>query len=136
MIGQARILMNLQRFGNAITSSGILNLRHSSYARDFGPVEEGCKCTCCRPKDDGGLAITRAYVYHLVQKETVGAHLLTMHNVHHMLNLMKRMRDAILEDRLPAFIKGFFAKLYKVNTKYPEWAVKALSSVGVELMTD
>jgi queuine tRNA-ribosyltransferase len=65
----------LQRFGNAITSGGLLNLKHSSYAEDFGPVEEDCTCTCCRPKESGGLGITRAYIYHLAAKETVGAHL-------------------------------------------------------------
>ena len=65
----------LQRFGNAITSSGVLNLKHSSFAEDFGPIEAGCACACCRPVEGGGLAITRAFVHHLAAKETVGAHL-------------------------------------------------------------
>jgi tRNA-guanine family transglycosylase len=68
-------MSSLQRFGNAITSRGVLNLKHARYAEDFGPVEEGCTCMCCRPKEDGGLGISRAYVCHLAAKETVGAHL-------------------------------------------------------------
>lgn len=64
-----------QRFGNAITLTGTLNLRHATFANDFNVIEEGCSCTCCRREDQGGLGITRAYIYHVASKETVGAHL-------------------------------------------------------------
>lgn len=64
-----------KRFGNAVTSFGALNLRHGKYAEDFSPVEEGCSCICCRPSSQGGLGVTRAYIYHLAAKETAGAHL-------------------------------------------------------------
>ncbi len=64
-----------QRFGNAITSSGNLNLRHASFATDFAPVEPNCTCTCCRPVSEGGLGITRAFIHHVAAKETAGAHL-------------------------------------------------------------
>ena len=64
-----------QRFGNAVTSFGTLNLRNSSYAEDFSVIEEGCKCVCCRPLGEGGLGITRAFVHHVTAKETAGAHL-------------------------------------------------------------
>ena len=70
-----RILTSTQRFGNAVVSSGNLNLRNQAFAEDFGPVEEGCTCSTCRPKDQGGLGISRAYLHHLAAKETVGAHL-------------------------------------------------------------
>ncbi|KAL8891296.1 MAG: hypothetical protein Q9215_001709, partial [Flavoplaca cf. flavocitrina] len=62
------------RFGNAITSSGNLNLRHASFATDFAPVEPDCTCTCCRPVSEGGLGITRAFIHHVAAKETAGAH--------------------------------------------------------------
>jgi tRNA-guanine family transglycosylase len=122
-----------QRFGNAITARGVLNLRNAVYAADFGPIEAGCRCVCCRSSEDGGLGITRAYIYHVTAKETAGAHLLTMHNVHYQLNLMKQVREAIMEDRYPAFVKDFFCALYDDPSKYPEWAVCALRGVGVEL---
>ena len=64
-----------QRFGAAITPHGILNLRNKAYAYDFTPIQEDCRCTCCRPKSEGGLGITKAYIHHLAVKETVGAHL-------------------------------------------------------------
>lgn len=55
--------------------TGTLNLRHRSFAEDFRPVQEGCTCSICLPKEQGGLGITRAYLHHLAAKETVGAHL-------------------------------------------------------------
>ncbi|KAI4922644.1 hypothetical protein J4E90_001077 [Alternaria incomplexa] len=125
------------RFGNAITSRGSLNLRNAMYSEDFSPVEEGCRCTCCRPTSDGGLGITRAYIYHVTAKETAGAHLLTMHNVYYQLNLMREAREAIMQDRYPQFVKDFFGDLYnREKDKYPIWAVDALKSVGVDLLAE
>ncbi|RMZ73381.1 hypothetical protein GMOD_00007888 [Pyrenophora seminiperda CCB06] len=123
------------RFGNAITARGTVNLRNAIHSEDFGPIEEGCKCTCCRPALEGGLGITRAYVYHVTAKETAGAHLLTMHNVYYQLNLMRLAREAIMEDRYPQFVKHFFDTLYSgAKEKYPKWAVDALKGVGVDLL--
>ena len=68
----------------------------------------------------------------MASKETVGAHLLTMHNVHYQLNLMKNAREAILEDRYPAFVRQFFARMYPDGA--PQWARDALGSVGVEVL--
>ncbi|OJD15882.1 queuine tRNA-ribosyltransferase [Emergomyces pasteurianus Ep9510] len=124
------------RFGNAVTSVGTLNLRNASYANDFGPIEEGCQCICCRCKANGGLEITRAYIHHLAAKETVGAHLLTMHNVHYMLAMMSSLRQAIIEDRFPDFLRVFFLKMYGHSSNIPQWAITALRGVGVDLLAD
>ncbi|KAF7522586.1 hypothetical protein PCG10_007305 [Penicillium crustosum] len=125
------------RFGDAIVSSGTLKLSHKSFAEDFGPVEEGCTCTCCRPTDQGGLGLTRAYMHHITAKETVGAHLLTIHNVHYMLTLMGKIRQAIIEDQYPAFLRKFFSDIYGGDkSKFPEWAVGALRGVNVDLLAD
>ena len=123
------------RFGNAVTATGVFNLRHATYAYDFRPVEEGCKCTCCRPQSEGGLGITRAYIHHVAAKETAGAHLLSMHNVHYLLDLMRQAREAIVEDQYPAFLIEYFSKLYGGDKeKYPIWAVEALRGVGIDLI--
>lgn len=119
------------RFGNAITRHGVQNLKHNRYANDFGPVEDGCGCTVCRPKCDGGLGVSRAYIHHLAAKETVGAHLLTMHNVHWMLDMMKRARAAIREDKYPSFVREFFQLYFQRGA--PEWAIEALAGVGIEI---
>ncbi|KAM0796083.1 queuine tRNA-ribosyltransferase [Usnea florida] len=123
------------RFGNAIVSTGNLNLRHSSFANDFTAIEVDCTCPCCRPNEEGGLGITRAYIYHVASKETAGAHLLTMHNVHYLLSLMGKVRAAIIEDRYPDFLRAYFSKAYGGDmTRVPRWAVTALREVGVDLL--
>ncbi|KAM5468053.1 putative tRNA-guanosine(34) preQ1 transglycosylase [Microsporum ferrugineum] len=122
------------RFGNALTPYGTLGLRRANFSRDFGPIDENCKCKTCRPKEEGGLGITRAYLHHLAAKETVGAHFITMHNVHYLLALMDSARQAILEDRYPQFLKEFFGNLYGEKSKIPKWAVVALRGVGVDLL--
>ncbi|ROT41785.1 queuine tRNA-ribosyltransferase [Sodiomyces alkalinus F11] len=121
------------RFGNAITKHGVLNLRNAQFGNDFGPIEEGCGCLCCRPQH---LGVTRAFISHNAAKETVAAHLLTIHNVWYQLNLMKQVRQSIIEDRFPAFLRQFFSDLYDDKSKYPEWAVDALKRVGVDLLND
>lgn len=124
------------RFGNAVTARGVLNLRNRQYADDFGPVEEGCGCPCCRPAgEEGALGVTRAFVHHNTAKETVAAHLLTIHNVWYQLNLMMQAREAIIADKFPEFVRGFFAGLYS-KKEYPLWAVNALRGVGIDLIQD
>lgn len=110
----------------------MLNLRRVAYANDFSPIEEGCVCTCCRPREEGGLGITKAFIYHVASKETSAAHLLTMHNVQFQISLMESVRKSIIEDQFPQFLRDFFLKLYP-NKKYPEWVVGALEGVGVQL---
>ncbi|CRG92794.1 queuine tRNA-ribosyltransferase [Talaromyces islandicus] len=124
------------RFGNAITPHGVIHLRNIAFANDFAPIQQDCTCPCCRPKSAGGLGITRAFCHHLVAKETVGAHLLTMHNVHYQLSLMNSIRQAILDDRYPAFLLDFFDKYYGSRQNSPQWAVDALRGVGVDLLHD
>ncbi|KAJ4857096.1 queuine tRNA-ribosyltransferase domain-containing protein [Trichoderma breve] len=120
------------RFGNAVTKNGVLNIRNFKYANDFGPIEPGCGCMCCREGEDG-MGITRAFIHHNASKETVAAHLLTIHNVWYQLQLMRDIRQAVIEDRFPALIREFFAGLYEDKTQYPEWAVEALKRVNVDL---
>ncbi|KAJ2897169.1 queuine tRNA-ribosyltransferase [Zalerion maritima] len=124
------------RFGNAITSKGMLNLRNAKHMHDFGPIEEGCGCTCCRSRDEGGLGVTRSFINHNAAKETVAAHLLSIHNVWYQLELMRQVRQSIVQDRFPAFIRQFFADLYPTPAQYPKWAVDALKVVNIDLMDD
>ena len=122
------------RFGNAVTCDGVLNLRNVGYASDFSPIEAGCTCQCCRPVEEGGLGITKAFIYSVASKETAGAHLLTIHNVHYLLSLMGSVRDAILEDRYPQFLRQYFQRLYKHPSNIPEWVITALRRVHVDLL--
>jgi queuine tRNA-ribosyltransferase len=60
-----------------------------------------------------------------------------MHNVYYQLNLMRLVREAIMQDRYPQFIMDFFSKLYNgEKERYPIWAVDALRGVGVDLLSE
>ncbi|CAO3587362.1 unnamed protein product [Absidia cylindrospora] len=117
------------RFGNALTMNGIVSLKSGKYAADFGPIEEGCDCSTCKN-------YTRSYIHLLTaSKETVGCHLVSVHNVAFQLRLMNGMRQAIIKDEFPAHVNKFFASYFGGDKdKYPAWAVSALKSVGIDLL--
>ena len=82
------------RTGSALTAAGRLNLRNARFARDQGPLEEGCVCPACR-------RFSRAYVRHLInQEELLGLRLLSLHNLHFLLELTAGAREAIEGGRL------------------------------------
>ena len=94
----------IARNGTAMTSEGKVVVRNAKYARDFGPLDPNCDCYCCKN-------YTRAYIRHLVKaNEILAARLITTHNLHFLLDLMKQVRQAIMEDRLLDFRKEFFTK--------------------------
>ena len=49
---------------------------------------------------------------------------------------MHQVRQAIVQDEYPHFLKRYFKQIYKTKDKYPTWAVTALKGVGVDLLTD
>ncbi|KAF8441881.1 queuine tRNA-ribosyltransferase [Terfezia claveryi] len=137
------------RFGNAITSSGVLNLRQSAFSESLSPVDPTCTCPICLPTGASypptshaydprnpdipvGLGITRALIHHLAAKETAGAHLLTMHNVYWLLQMMHEARGAIVKGEFPGYLRKRFQWWYPDGV-FPEWAVGALRRVGMDL---
>jgi len=115
------------RFGSALVfdSPGELNLKKQMFQTDFNPIDKDCPCSTCKH-------YTRAYLHTIVTKEPSACHLVTVHNVAHQLRLMKELRASVMEDKLPQFILGFMSKLFP-DEQYPEWAVNALQSVGINL---
>ena len=50
---------------------------------------------------------------------------------------MAQARQAIKEDRFPKFVGTFFSSLYHGHkSSYPQWAIDALRSVGIDLMEE
>ncbi len=79
----------IARHGTAITRHGNVAIKAAKWAKDLGPVEEGCECYCCRN-------FSRSYVRHLLAcDEILGLRLLTIHNVWALNRFMKEMRAAI-----------------------------------------
>lgn len=107
---------------------GVVSLKSGKYATDFGPIEEGCDCSTCKN-------YTRSYTHlNIITKDTVGCHLVSIHNIAFQLRLMREMREAIKKDVFPEWIKEFFNGYFGDKSKYPAWAVNALKSVNVNLL--
>jgi queuine tRNA-ribosyltransferase len=93
------------RNGQAFTSRGPMNLRLARYERDFGPVDPDCGCEAC-------TGYSRAYVRHLQRSgEILGARLVSLHNVHFFLELVRRLREGILRGDFESVRAGILAKL-------------------------
>lgn len=91
----------IARNGTAFTSKGKVVVRNGKYKEDFTPLDENCDCYCCRN-------YTKAYLRHLVNvEEILGGRMLSLHNITYLINLMKRIREAIMEDRYLDFVKDF-----------------------------
>lgn len=94
----------IARNGTAMTSEGRVVVRNATYAEDFSPLDHDCKCYTC-------LNYSRAYIRHLVKTdEILGARLISTHNLYFLINLMKEIRQAIMEDRLLDFRRAFFER--------------------------
>ena len=90
----------LARTGAALVGPGRINLLSRRFSADASPLESGCECGTCRRH-------TRAQVRHLLRRgELLGYRLLTIHNLHHTLELARGARAAILDGRFDAFAHG------------------------------
>jgi len=90
------------RNGTVLTSRGKMIIRDAVYARDYSSLDPECDCYTCRN-------FSRAYIRHLLKVgEVLGIRLTTWHNLRFLLNLMKNVRKAIMEDRLGDFRRDFF----------------------------
>lgn len=94
----------IARHGTAMTSTGRKLLKNKEFERDFTPLDEECDCYCCKH-------YTKAYLHHLIKaEEMLGQRLISIHNTHFLLNLMKNIREAIKEDRFLEFKESFYQK--------------------------
>jgi queuine tRNA-ribosyltransferase len=91
----------LARNGTAFTAAGTLNLKNAEFAMQKEPIEPNCECPACRE-------FSRAYVRHLIKAEEIlGLRLITLHNLHFYLDLMRKARSEITANRFDEFRKSF-----------------------------
>jgi len=94
----------LARHNSAMTRTGRLNLVNATYTRDQAPIDENCSCYTCRN-------FSRAYLRHLIAaREMLSATLLSIHNLHTLLQLAREIRQAIIEGCFDQFAANFFAQ--------------------------
>lgn len=92
----------IARHGTVYTSRGRITVRNAGYSRQFKPLDPECDCYVCRN-------FTRAYIRHLIKrKEILGVRLTTYHNLAFLLNLMRKIRQAVEKDSLTEFRKNFY----------------------------
>jgi queuine tRNA-ribosyltransferase len=78
------------RNGTVFTREGRMNIKRAEFRADRRPIDPECDCACC-------TRFSRAYVRHLyVSDEMLGLRLLSLHNVHFLVSLMREARGALL----------------------------------------
>ncbi len=94
------------RHGTLYTKRGKIHITNKEFRTDFGKLDEDCECYTC-------THFTRAYLTHLFRvHEITAATLASIHNVHFLINLVKKGREAILNDSFGEF-KADFMDGYK-----------------------
>ncbi|XP_050166009.1 queuine tRNA-ribosyltransferase catalytic subunit 1 [Myiozetetes cayanensis] len=112
------------RFGSALVPWGSLQLKNRRFAKDFRPIDENCACPTCQRH-------SRAYLHALLRSETAALHLLTLHNLAYQMKLMGSIRESILRQRFPEFVREFMDTMY--GERGAPWVREALASVGITL---
>jgi queuine tRNA-ribosyltransferase len=101
------------RNGTAFTADGRVNVRRAELRADPRPLDETCDCSTC-------TRFSRAYLRHLfVADEILGLRLLSLHNVHFLVALMRRARAAIVDGSFDAWSRDWLARYHSRPTPVP-----------------
>ena len=91
------------RNGSAYTRTGMVKIKGAKFKDQFEPIDESCTCYACTNH-------TKAYIRHLLTvDEILGLELLSIHNLHFFLALMKEMREHIENGTFTEFHQEFTA---------------------------
>lgn len=93
------------RMGTALTRHGKMNMHNKKFEEDMSPLDDQCQCYACRH-------FSRAYIRHLVcVGEILGATLLSIHNITFSLDLMKTMRQSIIDGNYSEFREEYLSMM-------------------------
>jgi queuine tRNA-ribosyltransferase len=100
------------RTGTAYTWAGKVQIRNACHRRDFDtPLDPACTCYCC-------ANFGRAYLRHLyVAGEILGMHMLTLHNIHFFMDLVRQAGQRIGDGTFGAWKREVLAKLGPVKKR-------------------
>jgi queuine tRNA-ribosyltransferase len=91
----------LGRNGTLYTKNGKIIITNARYRKDLLSIEDGCGCYTCEN-------YTRAYLAHLFHgKEMLAGTLASIHNLYFIVNLVKKIRQSILDEKFFEFKKEF-----------------------------
>jgi queuine tRNA-ribosyltransferase len=95
------------RNGTLFTNFGRVNIKKAMYKEDPLPIDEECDCYTCKN-------FTKAYLSHLYRAgEITYFRLASIHNINYYLTLMRKAREAILENKWEEFRENFYEKRAK-----------------------
>jgi queuine tRNA-ribosyltransferase len=97
------------RNGAVFTRDGRLNIKRAEFRNDKRPLDPECQCAACK-------RFTRAYLRHLfLSDEILGLRLLSLHNVHFLVLLMREARNALLAGSFDSWSSDWLQR-YHSNT--------------------
>ncbi len=100
----------IARNGTAYTRQGTINMKRADMRLDLGPIESACQCYACRN-------FSRAYVRHLLKAdEILGLRLVSLHNLHFYINMMREIREALAVGRFAEWSTAFLSE-YKARNE-------------------
>ncbi len=92
------------RNGQLFTTTGTKNIYNAKFRFDKNPIDENCDCYTCQN-------YSLSYLRHLYKsRELLAYRLNTIHNIYYYTQLMKKMREAIKQDKFLDFKKAFYQK--------------------------
>lgn len=110
------------RFGRGFKDDGDVMI-DSKVVSDLSPIDQNCDCSTCK-------RFSKSYLFNIKGTPNF-CMLMSVHNMAYMRNLTLRIRNSIVEDKFPEFIKGFINRRFK--EKIPEWIETALKKVNVDV---
>lgn len=115
----------IARNGTAFTRKGTFAIKGGACKEQFFPIEEGCECFACKH-------FTRAYIRHLLNvKEILGLRLVSIHNTHFYIQLMREIRGHIRAGTFAEFREEFIAN-YVPTTRVIEGWERYLAKLRAE----
>jgi queuine tRNA-ribosyltransferase len=101
------------RNGAVFTRDGRLNIKRAEFRADRRPLDPECTCVAC-------TRFTRAYIRHLwLADELLGLRLLSLHNVHFLIQLMRDARTALLAGGFDAWSEGWLQRYHSRTATTP-----------------
>ncbi len=101
------------RTGTAFTNYGRVNVRNARWRIDPRPLDPDCTCSTCR-------RFSRAYIRHLfVSDEVLGLRLLSLHNVHFLVSLMRAAQGAIAGGNFDGWSREWLGRYHSGSATAP-----------------
>lgn len=113
------------RFGTAFTKYGMVKIKKEKCADKFEPISEGCTCYTCQN-------YTLAYIASIFKKDSSSIQLISIHNIHFLIYMLRDLRTAVLEDRAEPFAVDFFTNYFR-DEGVPQWIKNALKKCDINI---